>query len=613
MCGIAGVFPTQRGISKESLSLVELAIGSIRHRGPDSEGFFNDDQIVFGSCRLSIVDISGGSQPNFNSDKTIISVFNGEIYNYRELRNILEDQGVKFNFNSDSECIPYLYEVFGLNFASKLRGMFAIAIWDKKKQELILVRDRLGEKPLWYSNLSPNLVFASEVKALFAMGVKPEIRKKSIPEYLQFGYVNSPNSPYEHISQVPPGNILIYSSKNRDLKMKQYWSPNIVEMSPREENNAESELRDLLHDSIISQLNSERPIGTLLSGGVDSSLVTAIAARHSTERLFSFSLGFEDSLFDESRYAIKVANYLNTNHSQLILGSNNTKLLMQVIRHLDIPFADSSLLPTYAISQLAREKVVVVLGGDGGDEVFGGYQRYKLNVTLSKLNYLLKILPQNAFRKLEHRESRVAKALSLFGYSKSDLRYQRMMSLVSKSELESIVIGEIRSILESDSVNKFSFSKSDLLLQMQLSDINSYLPGDLLFKTDIASMAHGLEMRSPLLDHRIVSLGLNLQNRHKIGVKNSKPILRKLLFELIPKSLVDRPKKGFGVPLANWLRVDFETIVNDNLLTDHPRISDWINMEYLSFCISQHKKGENYSGVIWPLLVMELVIRKWEQ
>jgi asparagine synthase (glutamine-hydrolysing) len=445
------------------------------------------------------------------------------------------------------------------------------------------------------------------------MGVKPEIRKESIPEYLQYGYVNSPNSPYEYISQVPPGNLMIYSSRNSELKLKQYWSPTLVEMSTKEENSAESELRDLLSDSIITQLNSDRPVGTLLSGGIDSSLVTAIAARHSTERLSSFSLGFEDSLFDESRYAMKVANYLNTNHSQLIIGSNNTELLMQVICHLDIPFADSSLLPTYAVSQLARERVVVVLGGDGGDEVFGGYQRYKLNIALSRLNYLLKILPSNAFRKLEHSESRVAKALSLFGYSKSDLRYQRMMSLVSESELESLVIGEIRSILESESVKKFSFSKSDLLRQMQLSDINSYLPGDLLFKTDIASMAHGLEMRSPLLDHRIVNLGLNLQNKHKIGFKNSKPILRKLLFELIPKNLVDRPKKGFGVPLASWLRSDFETIVNENLLIDRPRISDWVNMEYLSFCINQHKKGKNYSGVIWPLLVMELVIRKWEQ
>ena len=611
MCGIAGIVSGSDLNRKIRENNVRIGISAQVHRGPDEQSYFEDELITLGVCRLSIVDVSGGQQPSFNQDRSIVSIFNGEIYNHGEIISLLKKKGVKLSSHGDSECIPHLYEIFGPEFVHFLRGMFAIAIWDSQRGILVLARDRIGEKPLWLSNFDNKLFFASEIKTLFAMGVTPEIDPIRIPEYLQFGFVNAPNSSYRNITELSPGTIMQYNIHSQDSIVTQYWKP---EIKGDNENNIcgyDEKLEFLLRDSVKSSLRVERSIGSFLSGGIDSSLITAIASQEFGPKFPTFSLGFKNHDYDESLHAKKISNYLGTDHHEVMIDDNLPMLLENVIKTVDLPFADSSILPTYALSRFTREKVVVALGGDGGDEVFGGYERYQVNLILEKADFLIKSLPKTTLRRIEYRDSRISKFLSLLKYKSSDSRYSQLRSLMEKSQLESLLVNSLSSLID-EFYSEYSFSEnSDLLAQMQIEDMKSYLPGDLMRKTDLASMAHGLEVRSPFLDHRIVEFGLNLAAKDKLKFRKGKLPLRRILDRYIPQSLTNRPKMGFGVPMSMWLRKDLNQVVSENLLSGSPQVEQWINLANLRVCIDKHNSGKNYSNVIWPVLVLELVLRKW--
>lgn len=611
MCGIAGIVGNNLNTTGVLKHKVNMAIDVIKHRGPDEVSYYFDDNANLGICRLSIVDIESGQQPNFTSDKSIVSVFNGEIYNFNEVRNELTKSAVKLTSSGDAECIPFLYERFGLDFIRRLRGMFAIAIWDTRNKKLILARDRIGEKPLWFSFLNDRILFGSEIKSLFAMGITPQINLKTIPEYLQFGFIKGPQSSYENIHEVPPGSMLIFEAETGQYSHYQYWSPNLENRPELDGKMSLQFLDELVRNSVNSCLQVERPIGTFLSGGIDSSLVTAIASRESVGKLSTFSLGFKDRSFNEADYAKKIAAHLGTDHHEIILGSNINDILDEIINYLDLPFADSSIIPTYVLSKFARQEVVVALGGDGGDEVFGGYERYRANLALSRIRFLLRILPMNAINRLNKGNSKVSKVLELAKYSNDDERYTRLRSLIDKSEMQEILLQNITNIIEENYVN-FSFSKRfDLLRQMQVEDLTSYLPGDLMRKTDLASMANSLEVRSPFLDHRIVEFGLGLPRNRKIGISNSKLPLRALLDTYVPSVLTNRPKMGFGVPMASWLRDELRNQLEENLLTDESLVGQFLNMNYVRSCVMEHRKGRDHKEVLWPVLVLELILKKW--
>ena len=387
MCGIAGVIAS---LSEKDRQL-RKSIAVISHRGPDEEGYFSSPECSLAMCRLSIVDVSHGQQPNYNSSRSVVSVFNGEIYNFRELKALLYSKGVAVDALGDSALIPYLYEVFGENFPSLLQGMFAISIFDINQKKLMLVRDRLGKKPLWYSKTGQSLFFSSELKGLFALGVPKEAETKNFIEYLRFGYINAPRSAYKEIFQLPPASILIF--RNGAVEVTEYWNSSDVNEISISYPEALEETERILREAVRARLVSERPIGAFLSGGIDSTLVSSLMRQESSSEVHTFSIGFTDPIFDESKFAANVARAIGTVHHEKIVIPEPDLIVNQLGKMLDQPFADSSIIPTYLLSRFARERLVVALSGDGGDEAFAGYERYRAGNYLDAINPLLLLNP----------------------------------------------------------------------------------------------------------------------------------------------------------------------------------------------------------------------------
>lgn len=607
MCGISGVF------SKNNLDsdFVVESIESISHRGPDERGFFKNNYCSLGMCRLSIIDVKNGKQPNFNLKREIVSVFNGEIYNYRELRQMLSSRGYNASALGDSALIPYLYEEFGLDFVESIQGMYAIAILDIRFNELILIRDRLGKKPLWYSHEGNRISFSSELKGLLALGVKRVVDLDNIPEFLRFGYINAPRSPYQNIKQLEPGSFLRFSVDGIDVK--KYWETNSVKPIEISFEEAEEEVMRLLSHAVRIRMISERPTGTFLSGGIDSTIVSALMAKESDESIHTFSIGFKDSKFDESIYAREVARAIGTNHHEKIVEPDPIFIVEKLINTLDTPFADSSIIPTFLLAQFAREEVVVSLSGDGGDEAFGGYRRYIASHYLNKLNPVLYLnpIPRIMFAPVKNEGLR-----KLLRHSKPKnpfTRYRDMQSLFQDRDFMSLLNLEI--FTNSGDADFFDLWSSrttdDSIRKMQEVDIHSYLPGDLLYKVDIASMANGLEVRSPFLDYRLIEFGLSLPQKFKFAKGQNKYLLREIAQKLVPQNLINRPKMGFGIPRSKWLRNELHVVVSDVLLSNTFRERGWFNYSEVRRVIVEHNKGKNFDNVIWPILMLELWARRW--
>ena len=611
MCGISGGI----GSHAPSKELLDAQLKSIEHRGPDDTGTYLDQEISLGMCRLAIVEIAAGKQPASDASEKIHIVWNGEIYNYRELRSELEQRGVYCRDSSESEVVINLYLEFGLDFINKLNGMFAIAIHDSRDKSLHLIRDRVGKKPLWISQLNDGtLFFASEVRALILTRPDRTLRTDMVAEVMQYGYINSPYSAFNEITQVPPASVLTWHEGK--VSSRKYWEPDFdtkVQISYEE---ALEVTKKLIEEAVERRLISERPLGSFLSGGYDSTVVTAYMAKLMNEKVQTYSIGFHSPQFNEAHHAKQVANYLGTNHHEEILRPDPSLLVEKISQVLDQPFADSSIVPTYLLAKFARENLIVALGGDGGDEVFGGYDRYLATPVMQQLNPILglarsglKVVGKQSIghsRKINRVGSQLSPKASLAA------RYSSILSLTQPEELSTLLNSSFQS-KSGEIVNLKQFTAGNLSSfdRMIRSDLGAYLPGDLLVKVDIATMANSLELRSPMLDVNVIEWGISLPRKYKIKGFETKHILKDVARSLVPPSLIDRPKMGFGIPRAEWLRTDLREMMCD-LLTDSTAANrGWFNTNEVEKYLSDHRSGIDRDQILWPILMLELWARTW--
>jgi asparagine synthase (glutamine-hydrolysing) len=611
MCGITGGV----GVSAPSRLLLDVQLKSIEHRGPDDTGSYINQGISLGMCRLAIVEIASGKQPACDASDKINIVWNGEIYNYRELRSELEQRGVHCRDSSESEVVINLYLEFGLEFINKLNGMFAIAIHDARDNSLHLIRDRMGKKPLWISQLNDGtLFFASEVRALMLARPDRTLRTDMVAEVMQYGYINSPNSAFNEISQVPPASVLTWHEGK--TKIKKYWEPDFDTKVQIPYEEALEVTKKLIEESVERRLISERPLGSFLSGGYDSTIVTAYMAKLMKEKVQTYSIGFHSAQFNEAHHAKQVANYLGTNHHEEILSPDPALVVEKISHALDQPFADSSIVPTYLLANFARENLIVALSGDGGDEIFGGYDRYLAAPVMQRMNPLLAIARTSLglARKLPVGGQRKFKRIQSQLYAEKNLasRYSSILSLTQPHELTTLLNSSFQSKAAEDFCkDQFNSGKYSSFDRMIRSDLDAYLPGDLLVKVDIATMANSLELRSPMLDVNVVEWGISLPRKYKIKGFETKHILKDVARSLVPAELIDRPKMGFGIPRAEWLRTGMKELVIDTLTDTTATQRGWFNPSEVKKVIDLHMAGEDKDNIIWPMLMLELWARTW--
>jgi asparagine synthase (glutamine-hydrolysing) len=611
MCGITGGI----GLSAPQQLLLDAQLKSIEHRGPDDTGTYVNNGIGIGMCRLAIVEIAAGKQPATDASEQIHIVWNGEIYNYRELRAELETRGIHCRDSSESEVVINLYLEFGLDFINKLNGMFAIAIHDARDNSLHLIRDRMGKKPLWISQLNDGtFFFASEVRALMLARPDRTLRTEMIAEVMQYGYINSPNSAFNEIHQVPPASVI--SWRDGKTTTATYWTADFETKVTIPYEEALETTKELIEAAVSRRLISERPLGSFLSGGYDSTVVTAYMAKLMREKVQTYSIGFHSAAFNEAHHAKQVANYLGTNHHEEILSPDPALVIEKISHVLDQPFADSSIVPTYLLAKFARENLIVALGGDGGDEVFGGYDRYLATPVLQKLNPFLGLARKglnftgkqsfgNA-RKINRVGSQLSPKKSLA------YRYSSILSLTQPHELISLLNPSFcTNRSEASFVNQFELGDLTSFDRMISSDFSAYLPGDLLVKVDIATMANSLELRSPLLDVNVVEWGVSLSRKYKIKGFETKHILKDVARSLVPAELIDRPKMGFGIPRAEWLRTGMREMVVDTLTDTTATKRGWFNSTEVKKVIDIHMVGEDKDNLLWPMLMLELWARTW--
>ena len=611
MCGITGGV----GSSAPSKQLLDSQLISLQHRGPDDSGTYVNKGIGLGMGRLAIVEIAAGKQPASDASEQINMVFNGEIYNYRELRHELEQSGIHCRTSSESEVIINLYLKFGLEFIGKLNGMFAIAINDARDNSLHLIRDRMGKKPLWISQLNDGtLFFASEVRALMLARPDRTLRTDMVTEVMQYGYINAPHSAFNEICQLPPASVLTW--REGKTTTSTYWVPDFDTKVDISYEDALEATKKLIEESVARRLISERPLGSFLSGGYDSTIVTAYMAKLMSEKVQTYSIGFHSAQFNEAHYAKQVANYLGTDHHEEILNPDPALVVEKISQVLDQPFADSSVVPTYLLAKFAREKLIVALGGDGGDEVFGGYDRYLAAPILQRLNPALGIARSslNLAGKLPVGSGRKFKRLKSQLFSEKNLaaRYSSILSLTQSDALSTFLNpGFLSKTAELEFVSQFTSNDISSLDRMTRSDFSAYLPGDLLVKVDIATMANSLELRSPMLDVNVVEWGVSLPRKYKIKGFETKHILKDVARSLVPANLIDRPKMGFGIPRAEWLRTGMKEMVIDTLTDVTATQRGWFNSVEVKNVIDIHMAGEDKDNIIWPMLMLELWARTW--
>ena len=611
MCGISGGI----GASAPSKQLLDAQLKSIEHRGPDDTGIYINQEISFGMCRLAIVEIAAGKQPASDASGKIRIVWNGEIFNYRELRSELEQRGLHFRDSSESEVVINLYLEFGLDFIKKLNGMFAIAIHDSRNKSLHLIRDRMGKKPLWISQLHDGtLFFASEVRALMLARPDRTLRKDMVAEVMQYGYINSPYSAFNEITQLPPASVLTW--QDGKTITKRYWEPDFDTKVQISYNEALEVTKKLIEEAVERRLISERPLGSFLSGGYDSTIVTAYMAKLMSEKVQTYSIGFHNTQFNEAHHAKKVATYLDTNHHEEILSPDPALIVEKISHILDQPFADSSIVPTYLLAKFARENLIVALGGDGGDEVFGGYDRYLATPILQHLNPVLAVAKFGlglVDKKVLGKGRKINRASSQLS-SKESLahRFSSIHSLAQPETLNTLLMRDIRTQKASDKfISDFNLGYISSTDRMFRSDLTSYLPGDLLVKADLATMANSLELRSPLLDVNVVEWGLSLPREFKIKGLEAKHILKDVARSLVPAELIDRPKMGFGIPRADWLRTGMKDLVFDTLLDSTATNRGWFEPLEVKKAVKLHMSGQDKDNLIWPMVMLELWARTW--
>ena len=624
MCGITGWAnldshtPPPEGARELLHAMCERMV----HRGPDSEGSYVTSGVALGMRRLAIIDLVTGEQPAFNEDKSVAVVLNGEIYNYRELRTDLEKRGHAFRSASDTEVLPHLYEEYGDDMIRELNGMFAFALWDNRRRRLLIARDRFGEKPLYWGVFDNTLLFASEPKVLLAHpAVKPSLNLQALREYLSFDYVPAPLSIYEGINKLPAAHKLVV--EDRRVFTEKYWCLSYKRTEPvPSEDEAAQHLRELMADAVRMRLVSDVPLGVLLSGGVDSSTVAALAVQASPEAVKTFSISFAEASFDESAYARGVAKFLGTDHHEERLSANlAANLVSEIGAWMDEPFSDPSLVPTYLLSRFTRKHVTVALGGDGGDELFAGYpmytglrwaEFYKRVPSLLRTGVvepLIKLLPVKT-----KNLSFDYKALRFVTGAKYDpvARHHVWFGSFTPEEQTELLTADALAATNGDiyaQARQFAdeCDSDDLVTRMQSVDTRLYLAEDILTKVDRASMAVSLEVRAPFLDLRVAEFVASLPGNYKLRGQKTKYILKKAVKELLPPFVTRRPKKGFGVPVAEWLKVKLRPVARDLLSPERVRRAGVFNPNYIARLQDEHERGvANHRKLLWTLLMFEL-------
>lgn len=619
MCGIAGIVTWEKGRRVDSLTIHEMC-GTIVHRGPDDEGIYASGSVGLGMRRLSIIDVAGGHQPVHNEDKSVWIVFNGEIYNFPDLRKELEGQGHRFYTNTDTEAIVHLYEDLGSECVKKLRGMFAFAIYDQRRSSVLLARDRMGIKPLHYAWNNGALFFGSEIKAILAAAPElAEINQAALRGFFYFGYIPDPNTAFTSIRKLPPGHLLEFSAGRPEPHVRQYWDfPSFGTQTASSEEEHLQEMEARLAEAVRIRLISDVPLGALLSGGTDSSIVVALMARASAKPVKTFSIGFKDSDFNESPYARLVAQKFGTDHQELIVDPDLEGALQNLTRSMEEPFGDSSMLPTYFVCCLARQHVTVALSGDGGDELFAGYDRYAVHASRRVFDNVPSWAGQwyreRAFPRLPRRMKG-----RKFSYNLSlpwEERYLDGVSFLPGVERDSPLLSAEFMNCVRDSEDPFDLFRAylksadapDDLSRILYLDAKTYLVGDILTKVDRMSMATSLEVRVPILDHLFAEWATSLPIRWKLRGKEQKYIFKKLAQRVgVPQEVLDRPKRGFALPLVHWMRNELREDITQLLLEPRTLQRGYFDRQGVENLLNDHFRGRrDHSAQVWLLLIFEL-------
>jgi len=622
MCGIAGFvnFDEQR----KAREILDRMCRVITHRGPDDQGMMIEGPVAIGMRRLSIIDLSGGHQPMCGCDPAITIVFNGEIYNYRELQRELEERGHRFQTNSDTETIVHAYEEYGKGCVERLRGMFAFAIWNANNRELFIARDRAGKKPLYYT-ITPRgtLVFGSELKSLRE---HPEFLQQTNVEaldaYLTFGYVPDPLTIFRDVHKLPPGNYLTF--KNGCLQVKQYWDFPYEQPQSKPFQNEEDcleELRTLLDEAVRMRLVADVPLGAFLSGGIDSSTVVGLMARHSDRPVKTFSIGFHEDSYDELKYARLTAKKFGTEHHEFVVTPDICEVVDELAWHFDEPFADSSAIPTYMVSKLAREHVKVILSGDGGDELFAGYTRYATDQKRNGFARLPRAMREGFMQPLGRNLPHGAWGRNyLHNVALGSLdRYIEDISTFTRLNKPSLYTNDFRQLLNgSDTAACFreiaARSRSDCRLDPLLYlDSKTYLPGDILTKVDRMSMAVSLEARVPLLDHKLIEfVCTRIPATMKLKGLETKHIFKRAVADLVPSEILNRTKQGFGVPIKEWINQQLRERIRETLTEPRTMQRGYVEPRYVKVLLNEHERERrDHASELWALFMLELWHRQF--
>ena len=617
MCGIAGMFGGDaEKVSDGLLPVIARMCEVIEHRGPDDTGYFVGKGVAIGMRRLSIIDLAGGRQPLANEDASVRVVFNGEIYNYQELKLDLISRGHRFSTDSDTEVIVHLYEEKGERCVEMLRGMFAFAVYDRDQQSVLLARDRLGIKPLHYAVLGDTLIFGSEIKSILQ---HPDITRdadlNAISAFLAFGYVPDPETAFKGIRKLGAGQTLTFTGGR--YTVRQYWNPEPRPMDAGalpQKDSAEM-LLDQLRDSVRSHLVSDVPVGAFLSGGIDSSAVVALMSRILDRPVKTFSIGFNEETYDELEYARRSAKLFKTDHHEFVLTPDLCSIVEEIAWHFDEPFADYSSIPTYLVSKLARDHVKVVLSGDGSDEFFAGYDRYQVDRQRRVFDFVPAVagppvlrgissrLPHGAFGK------RFLYNVSLRGAE----RYIDSVSYFNPMDRRQLLSPELSSELDDCDPERSFWSiyngagRGSHLERLLYLDSKTYLSGDILTKVDRMTMANSIEARVPFLDHKLVEAALRIPGSFKMSESISKYILKEALRGILPNAVIDRRKQGFDVPMGRWLKAELRQMLDDLLMDARTRQRGYFNKRTVNALVSEHLKGRrDHSRRLWQLLTLEL-------
>ncbi|MET0025188.1 MAG: XrtA/PEP-CTERM system amidotransferase [Sedimenticola sp.] len=626
MCGIVGIFDLSGADSINSELLHQMNETQF-HRGPDEGGIHIETGIGFGHRRLSIIDLASGQQPLFNEDGSVVVTYNGEIYNFQELMKELEDAGHIFKTHCDTEVIVHAWEQWGEGCVDKFRGMFAFAVWDRNKKTLFIGRDRLGIKPLYYAELdNGQFIFSSELKALY---VHPKLNKEidpyAVEDYFSFGYIPDPRTILKQAKKLPPGHTLTLHVGKAVPEPREYWDVPFSPVASGSEEELSSELISKLQEAVQIRMIAEVPLGAFLSGGIDSSAVVALMAQQSSDPVNTCSIGFGDPKYNETEFAQLVADRYRTNHHLDIVEPNDYNLIDTLSGLYDEPYADSSAIPTYRVCELAKKRVTVALSGDGGDENFAGYRRHRWHMLEEKVRgpmpgllrrpvfgFLGRYYPKLDWAPKLLRAKTTFQAIARDSYSAymhsvsfiSDQHRDRLFSDTLKRELNGYQSSEVF-----ESYVKKAPTDHPLSL-IQYLDMKTYLPGDILTKVDRASMAHALEVRVPILDHKFVEWVSGLNPDIKLQGREGKYIFKKSLEKYLPDDVLYRPKMGFGVPISSWFRNELKDRVRESILSERLMDTGFFDNGYLERLVNDHQSGKSeHSAALWSLLMFESFLR----